>query len=392
MTVRQKRLYTAALLGAILFMSFSHALRGSLLSSIIEHYKLTDSQQGMPSAVIAFGSMLAMLLSFTLMGRVKKPSLLLLATGAAVLLLIPQFLEPAFGAFLVINLLFGIALGIMDTLTSSSMADIHSGKRATIMMSLLHACYGLGGIISPMIYGALLNGGAQWNYLFLVTALFGAALLVFMTPVTVSQAALPISSDIQASGTITRAGIRAFFKNRQLAALTALTLFFGLFFGGVNTWIIRFVGNTYSQSLGDISLSLLFLGVTAGRLITPFTGIDQMTYLKYAGLVAWALLSLGLVIGSGAATLALICLAFLLSGATLPYALNAACAYNRQNTMLASTMLFFSMYIGQAIGAPLVGAIEARAGLITAMAVCYLFAALASLCAFAGSPRKRRAG
>ncbi len=391
MTDKQKRLYTGVLFGAIIFMSSSHALRASLLTSMIDHYSLSSSQQGLPSAVASLGSMLAMLLAFPLMGRVRKPTLLLVAAGLSTLLLFPQYLLPGYGAFIALNLLFGIALGVMDTLLSSSMADLHTGQRSVVMMSILHACYGVGGIVSPMVYGAILKSGAPWNTVYLSTMALGVLLLIYMAPVSVRQSALPASVDIQASGLITRAGLAEFFRNRRLAALTAFALTFGLFFGGVNTWIIRFVNVTYSERLGDLTLSLVYLGVTAGRLATPLTGIGQMTYLKLMGFAAWALLSAALLIGSGPATVALICLAFFLSGSMLPFALNAACQLNRRNTMLASTILFFAMYVGQAISAPLIGAIEARAGLPLAMEICYLFAAVSSACVLIGDGRKHGA-
>ena len=171
-----------------------------------------------------------------------------------------------------------------------------------------------------------------------------------------------MSADIAASGKITRSGIRAYFTNRTLASITALAFFFGLFFGGVNTWIIWFVQKTYDPKLGDITLSLVYLGVTAGRLLTPLTGIRPMPYLKTTGFIAWALLSVALITGSGVATAALTCVAFLLSGSMLPFAINEACARNRENTMLASTIFFLALYVGQAVSAPLIGAIEARAG------------------------------
>jgi fucose permease len=335
--------------------------------------------------------MLAMLLSFALMGRVRKPTLLLAAAGLSTLLLFPQYLLPGYGAFIAFNLLFGVALGVMDTLLSSSMADLYTGRRAVAMMSVLHACYGIGGIVSPIVYGAILKGGAPWNNVYLSTMALGFLLIVFMAPVSLRQSKLPASADIQATGLITLSGIKEFFRNRQLAALTAFALFFGLFFGGINTWIIRFVNVTYSEKLGDLTLSLVFLGVTAGRLATPLTGIGQMAYLKTMGFFAWALLSAALLIGSGPATVALICLAFFLSGSMLPYALNVACQLNRKNTMLASTLLFLAMYIGQAICAPLIGAIEARAGLPVAMEICYLFVAASSACALIGAGRKNNA-
>jgi fucose permease len=135
----------------------------------------------------------------------------------------------------------------------------------------------------------------------------------------------------------------------------------------------------------------VYLGITAGRLVTPLTGIGQTTYLKLMGFVAWALLSAALLIGSGGATVALICLAFFLSGSMLPFALSAACQLNRRNTMLASTILFFALYVGQTICAPLIGAVEARAGLPLAMEICYLFAAVSSGCALIGLKGKRDA-
>ena len=73
MNSNRKRLTLALLLmGGMLFIASIFALHGALLTSIIQHFGLESSAQGMPSSFAFAGSCAALVISFAVIGRVPR--------------------------------------------------------------------------------------------------------------------------------------------------------------------------------------------------------------------------------------------------------------------------------------------------------------------------------
>lgn len=390
MSNRQKWLYTAAILLMMMFLAAVHQLRPAQLSSMIGHYGLTATQQGVPASVYSVGLMLAMFLAIMLTGRVRKPLLLLIAFVAGIVTLLPQYVVPAYGVFLALNVLQGIALGLLDSLVSANMADLHTGRRGAIMMSLLHASYGIGGMISPLAYTGLLGSGMSWNGLFLAAAAAGVVLLLYVAPVSLKQTAI---SDGQTSdgARLSIAALRDFVRDRSMMTFIAIMFCFGVFFNGSNNWMIRFVDVEYASDMGGTVLSMVFLGLTAGRLIIPLIPFDTEKYLKISGFAYTAIMFTALAIGSDVAMAVCCCAACFIAGPIIPYSLSLACGRMQSNTLFASTMLNLALALGQIVVAPVMGAIEGAFGLETAMAFAFIFAALGAAFAVFGLGGKQDA-
>lgn len=381
---RQKWAYTVAILASMVFLAMAHQMRPSQLSAVIDYYSLSDSQQGMPAAFATMGSIGAMFLAIALTGRARKPVMLIISIAASLLLALSQYFLPPLMLFLALNFAYGIALGMIDTLVSACMAEVHTGKRSALMLSLLHASYGVGGITAPVMYGRLLASGTSWNRLFLVLILIGVAFLLYIAPVSLRQARLTSASANERAARFSISGTRRFFADPILSAFTGLMFCFGVSFGGMTTWMVRFVDATYSTAMGDTVLSLVFLGILIGRIAMPFLPVPEKAFLKIAGAGYFVLMSTALLICSAEATAVLACLACILAGPIIPYAMSIACGRMLENTLLVSTILNLSMYIGQTLASPIMGGIEGFAGLEVSMAFSHMFGLGCSIFAVVG--------
>ena len=390
MSNRQRWLYTAAILIMMMFLASAHQLRPAQLSDMIGCYGLTDSVQGLPASVYSVGLMLAMLLALALTGRVRKPLLLLIAFVASIVTLLPQSLIPAFGVFLALNVLMGIAFGLLDSLVSANMADLHTGRRGAIMMSMLHASYGIGGMVAPMAYSGLLRSGMAWNMLFVAAAAAGGVLLIYVGPVSVKQTL--VSEEQTGAGTkITLSTLKEFFADRTMIAYIAVLFSFAVFFNGSINWMVRFVDTAYASTLGGTVLSMLFVGVTAGRLLIPLMPIKPETFLKISGALYAVIMFAALIIGSDVATAVCCCIAYAIVGPIIPYVMSLACGRMPGNTLLVSTMMNLALAVGQIVIAPVMGAVEGALGIEYAMGFAYIFAAICSVIAIAGVHREKAA-
>ena len=245
-----RRLFFAvSLMLGMSFLSSVLQLQGVLLTSVIDHYHLSDSAQGMASAAASAGSVVALIAAFLLIGRLKKTTLLRLALVLCGVCLVLLNLAPGFGLFVTLWLLMGVGTGIIDTSLSSCMADLYSGAMATRMLNALHMVYGLSSMLWPVICSRLMKGGLAWNRVYLCVAAFALIALTALTSAIAlfGNQGRAVTADqrmpLKAMGGVLRKG--------AMLGLIAAIACHGMFLGGLATWINRYVSVTLGSDLGD---------------------------------------------------------------------------------------------------------------------------------------------
>ena len=156
---RKNILYALCVFACLILFALFSTSQGVLLTPLVEHYGLTESSQGIPNAALNIGCTIALLTSLVVMGRIAKPKLLIMAMTATIILILPLCSKPGFILLVALYALVGLAVGYIDTLGSSAIADLFHGKSASLMMGALHAVFGIAGIVSPLVMGSLLKGG-----------------------------------------------------------------------------------------------------------------------------------------------------------------------------------------------------------------------------------------
>ena len=379
MKSHQRRAVTAILLLGMALLAAVGALQGTLLSGIIAHYHLKDSAQGAASAAVSAGSVLALLGSFLLIGRLSKLALLRLAFCISAAALVLLWLAPVFGLFLALWLVAGIGSGFIDMLLSSCMDDLYEGQMATRMMCLLHTLYGLSSVICPVLYGGLIRGGMPWNGVYLCVACAEAALLIFMT------AAMRRTGD-SGEKTVAREkrlpvrSMAGLLRRGAMPGLLAAITCHGLFLGGLTTWVNRYVGVVLESPLGDLALSFLFFGVMASRLLMFFFPVSPVRYVRVGGIAGGLILLVALPLRSGAVMCAALSLQGLAFGALIPCPFHLSCRQVPESSMLATTSMSLCLYLAQIVASPLIGALESAVSLHAGIAFCGLFMMLTSAC------------
>lgn len=379
---------TAFLLLSMVFLSAVFAVQGSLLSTMIEAYRLDAARQGLANTMAFAGGVLALFCAFLVQGRCRKRTLLKVALTICAAGLVLMWLAPGYGLYTAAWFITGFGLGLMDTLLSACMADLYTGRHAVTMMCILHTAYGLSSVFSPMGYAALLGAGLFWKRVYLIIAaaglllVFGALLVRRLLRMEDPEPICPTAADPRR--------ILPALREGHLLWLVAAIFFHGIFLSGLNTWI-----NRYADTLpGTIALpaqSCVFLGLMLSRLGMPFLPIKPEKYVAVGGLLGGAVLCIGLLIPNGWVLRALLMVSSLLFGALIPCVLTLGCGRQPQNTLLATTGIMLALYLGQAVSAPVIAALEAAISLKAGMLLCALCMALCSLCCAADASRERRA-
>jgi len=371
-------------------LSSIFSLQGYLLDDVIACYSLSDSAKGLAAAVAMVCGVGALLLSFFLIGRVRKFTLLKAAFLLCSLALIALCLKPSFAVFVLLWGAIGLGLGFVDTLLSACMSDLYHGeeKKATRMMCMLHMTYGLASMAAPLLFGLLISRGAAWYMMYSVAGGFGLLLLIF-TFIAARKGGEDGLGGPAASGDADLS------FGRILKTVTAgplpffiLAMFFhGYFLSGLNTWITRYVGDTLGSPLRDISLTFLFAGVMLSRFLFPFTGLKPEKYIRVSCILSAALMLAAVLTGSAWAAVILTALSGLAFGATIPCMLNLACESVQGNTMLATTPMMLALYLGQAVSPPVIGALESAAGLRWGMLSCCVIMLVTAVCCIPAAAR-----
>ena len=375
-SLKSKRVITAVIFCGMVFLSSIFALQGSLLEYVIGYYELGSSDQGLAALLSSFGGMAAFVLALFMIGRVRK--LRLLTAGfsfGAVFLGCLTFLPP-FPVYIGLWFLTGIGMGLMDTLLSSCIADLYTGEAATRTMCNLHSTFGITSMAMPLVYSGLISGGLNWNWIYLIIAVFGAVLV----GVLLSADRKAESGDtVRSEKRMTLADMRNVLRSGTLPVYVLAMFFHGFFMGGMNNWVNYYVGTTLNSSLGSTALSFMFTGVLLARFLMPYTGIKPEKLIRYAGLAAAAVLLAVLPFSSGLVVCIGIAVSCFCFGAMIPCMLNVACAETKESTLMATSLMMLALYLGQGIAPPVLGFCEATVGLRFGMCLCAVFMVLTSL-------------
>ncbi len=372
----------------ILFALFSTS-QGVLLTPMVEHYGLSESQQGATNAALNIGCALALVTSLFVMGRISKPRMMLIAFAATALLILPAALKPPFALLVMNYLLVGVAVGYIDTLASSAMADLFQGKMAARMMGALHAMFGIGGVVSPLVMGALLSGGLPWNFSYLVLAGMGVLFALYVLPVGrgwMRDVTDGKTSSLRLSGGM----LKRFFSGREQVVLLVSVFLYAYFLGGTGVWAERFISVELGNgSLGAVTLALFWLGMTASRLLVPFVKVTPIRYVQLSGLLGATALAAGILAGNAGVMCAMAVLAALIAGAGIPMILHISCERFPENTMLATTAVLLCVYAGQALGPVVIGQVEHALSIGAGLLTGALALGLSGVCAMGVRHRKQ---
>jgi len=378
---------TAFLLLCMVFLSSVFAVQGSLLSTMIDQFQLDAARQGTANTMAFSGGIIALIIAFTLQGRWKKRALLKASVLICSAGLALMWLAPSYGLYVAAWFVTGFGLGLMDTLLSACMADLYTGKQAVMMMCILHTAYGLSSVLAPIGYAHLLSVETPWKQIYLLIAACGV--MIILGALVIRKTRRITDQEALSQQTFSLKDILPALYEGRLLWLVAALFFHGIFLSGLNTWI-----NRYAEGLGNAIVlpaqSCVFLGVMLSRLLMPFLPLRADRYVMAGGLLGGAALCAGLLVPNGWALRILLIASSLCFGALIPCVLTLGCERQKNSTLLATTGSMLALYLGQALSAPLIAALESAIHLQAGMFLCAASMVLCSLCCVADAAGQKR--
>lgn len=150
---------------------------GILLPSLSSFYGVGDAVIGLLFLASSLGYFLAALSSGLLMQRLGLRGVLLLGGAAFLLGVLPFGLKLPFVLLFPARLVLGLSIGMLETGLNIYVTTL---PRSTLLLNYLHAFYGVGALIGPVVASFILALQWGWNSVYLLLGGLNLLLLGFV--------------------------------------------------------------------------------------------------------------------------------------------------------------------------------------------------------------------
>ena len=140
-------------------MGLSSSLLGVAWPSIRSSFGISLDAVGALLVATTVGSLLSSFASGSIVARIGKGPFLIVGSLSAAVGLLGYVLAPTWWVMVLCGLPVGIAGGAMDAGSNAHFSENHGSR----LMNWLHACFGIGSILGPIIMTAVLNLWQSWR-------------------------------------------------------------------------------------------------------------------------------------------------------------------------------------------------------------------------------------
>jgi fucose permease len=257
---------TARIQIALSFLAFiligaNDGALGVILPGLRAHYQIDNATVSFIFLASSSGYLLASLNNGLLVEKLGNRRFLLLGTLVFVLCACTYSLMPPFPVLLIAALFLGSAVAVLDAGLNSYFASLPNN---TTLLNYLHAFYGSGAWLGPVVASSLLALHWGWNTVYMVWG--SIALLVMLGFATIFKEA-PVSQQVE----VQREG-NIFLETLKLRVVWIAALFL-LFYTGsevsTGSWTYSFLTEAQHNVplLAGWMVSGFWLGLTLGRVV-----------------------------------------------------------------------------------------------------------------------------
>ena len=345
---------------------------GAHVPSVKQTYGLSEGSLAWVLLAGGLGAVLSLMFAGRVVGALGVPRATLLAGASICACLAVVLLWPGLWLLVPMMLFFGATMSLMDVAINSEGTLLETlGGQA--VMSNLHGCYSVGGMVGAALCGALLAAGVSAPL-----QLVGLALVSVPCVALACRAMLahqPAAAGGQADGTGTNPATDAHFAwPRGLLLLIGLLIFVGMLAEGVMyDWCVLYL----KQELGmpQATAALGYAAFAGAMAVARFGGdalrerVSERRLLRVGALLSAGAMAVVLLAGQPALAL----VGYALAGAGLapvvPILFNAATRVPGVSRAAAIASVSSVGYAGFMVGPPLMGGLAHATSLTVAMGV-----------------------
>jgi fucose permease len=286
------RLQIGLAFSGLLLVGLLSGAWGVLLPGLSDFYQIDKSVVGLLFFASATGYFLSALCSGFLVQKLGLRWYLIVGTTAFLAGNLILFIKPPFALVLLTRMFMGIGVAVIEAGLNMFIAGLP--KNNTSFLNYLHAFFGVGALIGPVVASFLLNAQWDWSATFLVWAVVTLLLLVgfiffFHQPPAITTEEPGEAAKIQQSTAPSESSLLAALK----LPIVWLATFYLLFYCGVETsignWAYSFLLEQRQEPelLAGWIVSGYWMGLTLGRFI--FSDLAKRLHISISGMIYLAL-------------------------------------------------------------------------------------------------------
>jgi fucose permease len=272
---------------AFVLIGANDAAIGVFLPSLRAFYGIDKSTVGFLFMASTTGYLLSAFVSGLLVERLGRRAYMLagcvaIAMGALVIALTPPFPVVLLGASCL-----GFGVAVIDAGLNAYIAGM---PNSTATLNYLHAFFGLGALLGPLLASGMLAAGIAWNVLYYLWVTVALVLLVGFAVAFKGHTPPPRSS---------HEGGNVLLTTLRLPLVWVAAVFLFAYVGievSLGSWAYTFLTEERHEAalISGWTVSGYWLGLTVGRLfmgkLSSRLGARQMIYLCLGGIVAGLLI------------------------------------------------------------------------------------------------------
>lgn len=372
------KILTISLLLIVCGYSMSFNILSNTMDPLVKEFNLTGASQGLMSSMINFGSMLPLLIIPLLQGRIHKIWLILCASILQVAMLLLTGASGNFGMLLFSCVLLGAGNNTTDSCVNSYMVDLHPENSAGVL-GLLHGCYGIGGLLTPILVSAIL-ASSGWRPAYYVAAAIFAVIVVLFAAVGLKSMKGAGAAKTAPETPMSAAMFKSYVRSRRNLLFLAAAAFYAASQLGLLNWVVRYTSVQFNDAqTGSLCLTAYWICTTICRLVTPHLPFKPGKMLVIGMLGAAVFNVIGVISGNAIGMLIASALIGISSGQYVPVMISEATKGNEDRTSLITSGIFLLMGLARMVMPLGMGAVSSSS-LAIAMILPAAAALLCALC------------
>ncbi len=335
--------------------AFSGALINSLINEIIEEFHISGALEGLMATLVSFGSMVAFLISPVFQGRASKIFLIIISGIFICLALVLSGFAGTAVVFGIGCVILGLASGVMDNFTNSSLIDMYPDNSKG-PMGLFHGFYGIGSLIFPVVITALLPLLIWRGMYFIVAILMFIAMAAFFF--YKNKLARNGGLKETAEEKLKLRDIGLYLKNKRNIIMFLTCFLLAMSQIGICSWIVRYMTIEFNaETLGTLCITFYWICATINRFVMPLIKLDGFKLILLGAAFFAISLTVGILSGNMIVMCIMVALTGLFSGHFVPVALMIAAEGYHGSTTLTTSVMQLAFGIGRVVMPILIGLI-----------------------------------
>lgn len=258
-----------AMYAMIFFYAVSNTFIGPLVIVFMKQYEISLSANGLVSLSQGLGGILFLVIGIFYGDRLYKSTWIIITFGLYTVSLFFLAFASSYFQMLILFFFVGASTRLLDAIVNAQIAEIYQEKRA-FFLSILHACFGLGALVGPLLSSLFVNANVQITFMFMGLGLLCALILALYLYIKKHTAISMTKAESKSIDAVIK-----LVKNPEILIMSLMAFLYVGYSLGMSAWFPTYMLQEMRSSVlfAGFMVSIFWVGVIAGRITHSFLSL-----------------------------------------------------------------------------------------------------------------------